>query len=123
MCTIENLNEHDTCFVTVTQVVVPDLQVESSSAQRSASMSGVVNVFVSSADTHSERRIDPHLTVAQLKAKLEPITGIPVANQTIALYSSDNDPRLLTELLDDSQMLEYYGIADWQVLKVSLDCD
>lgn len=30
-------------------------------------MSGVVNVFVSSPDTYSERRIEPHITVGQLK--------------------------------------------------------
>ena len=88
-----------------------------------SSMSGVVNVFVSSADTHSERRIDPHITVAQLKGKLELITGIPVANQAISLFASENDPRLLAELADDSKMLGYYGLADWQVLKVSLDYD
>ena len=30
-------------------------------------MSKVVNVFVISPDTHSERRIDPHISVEQLK--------------------------------------------------------
>jgi tubulin-folding cofactor B len=86
-------------------------------------MPGVVNVFVSSPDTHSERRIDPHNTVAQLKGKLELITGIPVANQAISILASENDPRLLAELADDSKMLGYYGIADWQVLKVSNNFD
>lgn len=30
-------------------------------------MSGVLKVWVVSPDTHSERRIDPHITVEQLK--------------------------------------------------------
>jgi hypothetical protein len=30
----------------------------------------MVNVWVKSPDTHSERRIEPHLTVEQLKVKL-----------------------------------------------------
>lgn len=33
-------------------------------------MSGTVNVFVVSPDTHSERRINPHITVEQLKVSL-----------------------------------------------------
>lgn len=83
-------------------------------------MSGVVNVFVSSPDTHSERRIDPRQTVAQLKGKLELITGIPAFNQMISLLSSERDRRLIAELNDDSKMLGYYGLADWQVLEVRL---
>ncbi len=103
-------------------------------------MSGIVNVFVSSPDTHSERRIDPHITVAQLKVmlaidlqktrritclviiiqgRLELITGIPTSNQAISILASENDPRLVAELTDDSKLLGYYGLADWQVLKVS----
>jgi len=82
-------------------------------------MSGVVNVFVSSPDTHSERRIDPHITVAQFKGKLELITGIPASNQAISILASENDPRLIAELTDDSKLLGYYGIADWQLVKVS----
>lgn len=32
-------------------------------------MSKVVNVFVVSPDTHSERRVDPHITVEQFKVR------------------------------------------------------
>ncbi|KAF8184463.1 tubulin-folding cofactor B [Pholiota molesta] len=81
-------------------------------------MSGVVNVFVVSADTHSERRIDPHNTVEQLKGKLELITGVPAANQALTLLASELDPRVIATLDDDSKKLGFYGIADWQVLKV-----
>ncbi|KAH9479275.1 Tubulin-folding cofactor B [Psilocybe cubensis] len=78
----------------------------------------VVNVFVISADTHSERRIDPHISVEQLKGKLELITGVPVANQAISILASESDPRVLAELNDDSKPLGFYGLADWQVIKV-----
>ena len=84
-------------------------------------MSSIVNVFVSSPDTHSERRIDLHITLAQLKGKLEQITGIPPSNQVIKILASESDPRLIAELTDDSKMLGYYGLTDWQVLKVSWD--
>ncbi|KJA19612.1 hypothetical protein HYPSUDRAFT_217558 [Hypholoma sublateritium FD-334 SS-4] len=81
-------------------------------------MSGILKVWVVSPDTHSERRIDPHITVEQLKGKLEPITGIPAANQSITILASELDPRVLASLTDDSKKLGYYGLADWQVLKV-----
>ncbi|KAF8909274.1 CAP Gly-rich domain-containing protein [Gymnopilus junonius] len=71
-----------------------------------------------SPDTHSERRIEPHITVEQLKGKLELITGIPAANQAITLLVSESDPRVIAELTDDSKMLGYYGLADWQILKI-----
>ncbi|KAF4569513.1 hypothetical protein EYR40_008488 [Pleurotus pulmonarius] len=78
----------------------------------------VVTVFVSSPDTRSERRYDLHLTVAQLKEKLELITGIPVSNQTISVLDSEEDTRAVTTLSDDSQQLGFYGLKDFQVLKV-----
>ncbi|KAJ7614630.1 tubulin-folding cofactor B [Mycena polygramma] len=81
-------------------------------------MSGVLNVYVVSLDTQSERRIDPHLTVAQLKNKLELITGVPVANQAISIQTSLDDPTLVATLSDDARPLGYYGLRDWHVLKV-----
>jgi len=81
-------------------------------------MSGVVNVYVVSPDTHSERRIDPHISVEQLKGKLEPITGIPVSNQAITLLSSESNPEVIAQLNDDSKPLGFYGLRDWHVLKV-----
>ncbi|KAF9016179.1 hypothetical protein BDZ89DRAFT_1104043 [Hymenopellis radicata] len=81
-------------------------------------MSGVVSVFVVSPDTSSERRLELHTTVEQLKGKLELITGIPVANQIIKLYNSENDPTVLAELSDDTKPLGFYGLRSLQLLKV-----
>ncbi|KAH9951103.1 CAP Gly-rich domain-containing protein [Amylocystis lapponica] len=78
-----------------------------------------VNVFVVSPDTHSERRLDLHITVEQLKNKFELITGIPVRNQAIAVYNSENDEAAVIALEDDSRQLGFYGLRDWQVLKVT----
>ncbi|KAJ7623637.1 tubulin-folding cofactor B [Roridomyces roridus] len=81
-------------------------------------MSSTLNVFVSSLDTHSERRIDPHITVEQLKNKLELITGIPVANQAISILTSVDDPTVVATLTEDARPVGYYGLRDWNVLKV-----
>ncbi|KAL0953900.1 hypothetical protein HGRIS_005067 [Hohenbuehelia grisea] len=82
------------------------------------SSSSVVTVFVVSADTRSERRFDLHTTVEQLKAKLELITGIPVTNQIVSLTNSEKDGQVIASLSDESKPLGFYGLRDWQVLKV-----
>ena len=81
-------------------------------------MSGTVTVFVVSPDTRSERRYDPHLTVVQLKTKLESVTGIPVSAQQITLHNNEDDSAIAT-LDDDSKPLGFYSLRDWQALKVS----
>ncbi|PSR82188.1 hypothetical protein PHLCEN_2v6111 [Hermanssonia centrifuga] len=81
-------------------------------------MSSTVHVFVISPDTRSERRFDLHLTIEQLKNKLELFTGIPVQNQNILLLNNEKDTEPVTTLNEDSRPIGYYGVQDWQVLKV-----
>lgn len=82
-------------------------------------MSGTVSVYVISPDTRSERRFDLHLTVEQLKAKLESVTGIPTSAQRITLHNSEDDAAAVSTLDDDTRPLGFYGLRDWQALKVS----
>lgn len=50
------------------------------------------SVFVDSDDTSSERRISPHWSIAVLKEKLWPITGIPPDSQILSIpYVSEDD--------------------------------
>ncbi|KAG9235010.1 tubulin cofactor B [Amylocarpus encephaloides] len=44
-----------------------------------------ISLLVSSQNSSSERRITPSWTIGQLKAKLEPITGVPPLSQTLIL--------------------------------------
>ncbi|KAF5379406.1 hypothetical protein D9615_006493 [Tricholomella constricta] len=98
-------------------------------------MSGVVRIFVISPDTHSERRLELHITVQKLKvvilltstgltlniahqANLELVTGIPVSNQVLSLYNSENDPDVVAVLSDDTKPIGFYGLRDYQVLRV-----
>ncbi|EEB91052.1 hypothetical protein MPER_10657 [Moniliophthora perniciosa FA553] len=78
----------------------------------------VLNLFIVSPDTRSERRFDPHITVEQLKSKLEFVTGIPASNQSISVLNSEDDPQVVSQLNDDSRPLGFYGLHDYQVLKV-----
>lgn len=42
-----------------------------------------------------------------------------MSNQAISILASEADPRVLAELNDDSKPLGFYGLADWQVIKVN----
>ena len=55
-----------------------------------------------------------------VQGKLELITGIPAANQVLSLLNSQEDTRVIAELNDDSKTLEFYGLRDWQVIKVTI---
>ncbi|KAH7910179.1 CAP Gly-rich domain-containing protein [Hygrophoropsis aurantiaca] len=83
-----------------------------------ATMSSMTTFFVSSPDTRSERRFDLHITVQQLKAKLELITGIPVQNQQISAVDGENSAQAEIQLSDDARPLGFYGLRDKQTLKV-----
>jgi tubulin-folding cofactor B len=48
-----------------------------------------VPLRVVSAHTTSERRVSPAWSVAQLKARLEPITGVPIEFQRLVLRGED----------------------------------
>ncbi|KAF7972822.1 hypothetical protein HWV62_16912, partial [Athelia sp. TMB] len=50
--------------------------------------------------------------------KLETITGIPIPNQAISLYNSEGDGEPVAVLADDTKPLGFYGIRDFQTLKI-----
>jgi len=50
--------------------------------------------------------------------KLELVTGIPVSNQALSLYNAEEDTQPAASLDDDDRLLGYYGVRDWQFLRV-----
>ncbi|BGP55342.1 hypothetical protein JCM8202_002158 [Rhodotorula sphaerocarpa] len=86
----------------------------------------MLSVFVSSTDTHSERRLGSDLTVHQLKLKLEPITGISVGAQKLSLTRSAAEAghgpstpgHLVAALDDDSRTLAGYGVQEYMTIRV-----
>ncbi|WWC90082.1 uncharacterized protein L201_005015 [Kwoniella dendrophila CBS 6074] len=80
-----------------------------------------ISVFVTSPDTHSERKFDSSLTINQLKDKLVPITGISPNYQVLSLYSSSDvvsSGKAIINLSEDSKTLGDYGVQEWQCIKV-----
>ncbi|GAA5882052.1 hypothetical protein JCM3774_005123 [Rhodotorula dairenensis] len=87
----------------------------------------LISVWVSSPDTHSERRLGADLTIHQLKLKLEPITGIPLASQTLSLRrtaaetghgASSSLGQLVAVLDDESKTLAEYGVQEYMTIRV-----
>ncbi|GAA5981749.1 hypothetical protein JCM10908_004588 [Rhodotorula pacifica] len=87
----------------------------------------LISVWVSSPDTHSERRLGTDLTVHQLKLKLEPITGIPLAAQTLSLRrtapetghgASTSLGQPIASLDDEKRTLADYGVQEYMTIRV-----
>ncbi|GME74415.1 unnamed protein product [[Candida] boidinii] len=78
-------------------------------------MTSMINVFITSPLTSSERKIDLNSTVNQFKKKMEPITGIPPQNQKIWLYvTADSNKRFeITGGGDDDSKLSNFQITPY----------
>lgn len=91
-----------------------------------------VNLWISSTDTHSERKLDLSLQIGQLKVrarrvvfnplevsdglgdlqgKLERITGIPYDYQSLSLWRSDEGELVGSLEGDDERSLGSFGIV------------
>ncbi|KAL2918331.1 hypothetical protein HK105_202258 [Polyrhizophydium stewartii] len=79
-------------------------------------LSPVVTLFVTSSNAASERRFDKALTIQSLKERLEPITGVPAATMKLKLQTETGE--LVAALDDDSKMLGFYAVQDFQYLHV-----
>ncbi|KAL1876914.1 hypothetical protein VTK73DRAFT_8991 [Phialemonium thermophilum] len=67
----------------------------------------------------SERRITPSWTITQLKAKLEPITGIPPSSQRISLKTSASGTVPIEAADEDSTRLSSFPLSPYAELHVS----
>ncbi|ORX39808.1 CAP Gly-rich domain-containing protein [Kockovaella imperatae] len=77
----------------------------------------LINIFVSSPDTYSERRFESSLVVSELQEKLYSITGISPQFQRLSVShsSSAGQPQSLD---DQNRSLDSYGVKDGYHLKV-----
>ncbi|GAA5854942.1 hypothetical protein JCM5353_008644 [Sporobolomyces roseus] len=86
------------------------------------------NLWISSPDTHSERRIGSDITISQLKSKLEPVTGISYDSQILSLRrtgdgaghsgSGSKGGESLAMLDDETRTLDSYGVREWMTIRV-----
>lgn len=80
-----------------------------------------VPLQVISENAASERRITPSWSITTLKAKLEPITGVPPSAQKLSLKTSGGSDAVLLEAADeDNTSLSSFPLAPYAELHVSL---
>ena len=96
-------------------------QVRPSKANMQSSMSTTKDVplLITSTASSSERRITPSWTISQLKAKLEPITGIPPSSQMLKLRLPDQDGEISLEADDqDTVQIGRWPLVPYAEIKV-----
>ncbi|KAL6720138.1 hypothetical protein ACLMJK_002059 [Lecanora helva] len=78
-----------------------------------------IPLLITSHSSSSERRITPSWTIANLKAKLEPITGIPPSSQILSLHTPGQAQEISIEAEDeDSVEIGQWSLAPYAELKV-----
>ncbi|KAK2590087.1 hypothetical protein QQS21_012233 [Conoideocrella luteorostrata] len=78
-----------------------------------------ISLQVISENSASERRITPSWSISTLKAKLEPITGIPPSAQKLSLKTSTGSDAIPVEAADeDSTQLSRFPLAPFAELHV-----
>ncbi|KAK7182890.1 cell polarity protein alp11 [Paraphaeosphaeria sporulosa] len=85
----------------------------------SLSSAADVPLQISSASSSSERRISPSWTIAHLKARLEPITGIPASCQQLTLRVGSQDPIPIAAADEDAAQLAAYPLQPYAEIAVS----
>ncbi|KAF8757860.1 hypothetical protein RHS01_03404 [Rhizoctonia solani] len=72
-----------------------------------------IRIHVLSPDTFSERKYDLHMTIGQLKGKLESVTGIAPESQRLTVHRSidEQNSAPLHVLDDDSRPLGFYNVS------------
>ena len=78
-----------------------------------------IPLIITSAASSSERRITPSWSIAQLKAKLEPVTGIPPSSQRLLLRTVDQQERVIEAEDENSIQVGQWPLVDYAEIHVS----
>lgn len=82
---------------------------------------GDIPLQITSENSSSERRITPSWTIGQLKAKLEPVTGIPPLSQKLTLKLGSQKSVPLEAVDEENTQLASFPLAPYAEIHVSLD--
>ncbi len=81
---------------------------------------GDLPLQITSENSSSERRVTPSWTIGQLKAKLEPVTGIPPLSQRLILKLPGQQPSVPLEAADEeTTQLGSFPLAAYAEIHVS----
>lgn len=82
--------------------------------------SGDIPLLITSDNSSSERRITPSWTIGQLKAKLEPVTGIPPLSQKLTLRVANQQGVPIEAADEEHTQLIGFPLAPYAELHVSI---
>lgn len=77
-----------------------------------------VPLLITSPNSSSERRISPSWTIAHLKTRLEPITGIPASSQQLSLRTGSQDAVPITATDEEQTQLAIFSLQPYSELTV-----
>jgi len=80
---------------------------------------GDVPLQITSENSSSERRISPSWTIGQLKAKLEPVTGIPPLSQRLTLKLGGQQSIPIEAADEENTQLGSFPLAPYAEIHVS----
>lgn len=78
-----------------------------------------VPLLINSANASSERRISPSWTIAHLKSRLEPITGVPAGSQQLSLRVASQDAIPITAADEEQTQLATFPLQRYAEINVS----
>jgi hypothetical protein len=78
-----------------------------------------VPLLISSSNSSSERRISPSWSIAHLKSRLEPITGVPASSQQLSLRVGSQDAVPITGLDEEQTRLAEFPLQPYAEITVS----
>jgi tubulin-folding cofactor B len=80
---------------------------------------GDIPLLITSENSSSERRITPSWTIGQLKAKLEPVTGIPPLSQQLTLRVPGQQGIPVSATDEENTQLATFPLAPYAEIFVS----
>lgn len=78
-----------------------------------------VPLLISSPNSSSERRISPSWTIAHLKTRLEPITGVPAGSQQLTLRVGSQDGIAISAADEEQTQLAAFPLQPYAEITVS----
>lgn len=82
---------------------------------------GDIPLQITSENSSSERRITPSWTIGQLKAKLEPVTGVPPLSQKLTLRLGGRESMPIEAADEENTQLGNWPLAPYAEIHVGFE--
>lgn len=81
-------------------------------------MAADIPLLITSENSSSERRVTPSWTIAHLKGRLEPITGIPAGCQRLQLKVASQTPQAIEAVDEDVAQVQQWPLQPYAEIHV-----